>query len=307
MKTSSTLWSNGAWSFLNQITRVASLALVMIVLSRHFGPQLFGSFAVGIAFVRLFSVVAAFGLDRVIVRHLVEQPHAKSTIVSRAFALKLALAASSYFLLLIVGLFGINDRITLIVVAFAGAGLLFQAFDVFDFAFQAQHRFRSIFIGRGVPIAFSTAIKLGALLANASLWTFAALECFEAFAVAFALFALYRRDASVENGHETTMSILPLRLLGEGAPLLLTALAVMIYMRADVILLGKLVGYSAAGIYSAAAQISEGCALFPMAFAPALFPMLVRWRKQGTHFYHRQFEKLFLGTIAAGIDRKSVV
>ena len=77
------------------------------------------------------------------------------------------------------------------------------------------------------------------------------------------------------------MSIKQTRWLSEGFPLLLAALAVMIYMRSDIILLGKLSGYGAAGIYSAASQISEACALLPLAFAPALFPMLVRWRKQG--------------------------
>jgi PST family polysaccharide transporter len=294
------LISNGAWSFFNQITRVASLAFITIALSRHFGPQLFGSFAFGLAFVRIFGVIAAFGLDRVIVRHLVEQPELRSTIVQRAFRLKLALAFSSYLLMLVVCGFGINDRITLAIAALAGTGLLFQAFDVFDFAFQAHHRFRLIFFGRALPIFFAAAIKLAALLLNAPLWIFGALESLEAACVGIALWLLFRSTTGAYAADET-MSIKQTRWLSEGFPLLLAALAVMIYMRSDIILLGKLSGYGAAGIYSAASQISEACALLPLAFAPALFPMLVRWHKQGADFYHRQFEKLFLGTIVAGV------
>ena len=64
------LASNSAWSLLNQGARVGTLAVVTIALSRHFGPQLFGSLAFGLAFVRIFAVIAAFGLDRVLVRHL---------------------------------------------------------------------------------------------------------------------------------------------------------------------------------------------------------------------------------------------
>jgi O-antigen/teichoic acid export membrane protein len=294
------LWASGAWSFSSQVTRVGSLAIVMVALSRHFGPQRFGAFAFAMAFVRLFGVLAAFGLDRVIVRHLVEHPHARSTIVSRAFAIKLALGAASYVSMLLVCALCLADRMMLVIVALAGAGLFFQACDVFDFAFQAEHRFRLIFIGRAVPIMISTAIKIAALESNAPMWLFAALESVEAAFIALTLFLFSRR---VQRGDlpAAAVSIPPLRLLGEGLPLLLTAFAVMIYMRADVILLGRLTGYAAAGIYSAASQISEGCALFPMAFAPALFPMLVRWRKQGADYYHRQFEKLFLGTIIAGV------
>jgi polysaccharide transporter, PST family len=294
------LWSNSVWSLATQAIRVLSLAIIMIALSRHFGPLRFGAFAFAIAFVRLFGVVAAFGLDRVLVRHLVEQPELRSTIISRAFRLKLAPASASYLLMILVCALGLTDRITLVIVTLAGAGLLFQAFDVFDFAFQAEQRFRLIFFGRALPIILATAIKLVALLANAPLWLFAALESFEAALIAITLFVL-SRNRRQEDVDLTTMSILPTRLLGEGFPILLTALAVMIYMRADVILLGKLAGYTAAGIYSAAAQISEGCALLPMAFAPALFPLLVRWRKQGAQFYHRQFEKLFLVTAMTGV------
>ena len=303
MKSSSaTLFSSGAWSFLNQVVRVASLAFLAIALSRHFGPQKFGSFAFGIAFVRIFGVIAAFGLDRVIVRNLVEQPDQKSAILRRSFWLKLALAVSSYAVMLLLCATGIADRTTLAIVALAGAGLLFQAFDVFDFSFQADHRFRLIFLSRAVPIALSAGIKLGALLMNAPLWMFGVLESVEALAVAVGLFVAYC-TSTISRPLTTSAAsrVQPGRLMAEGFPLLLAALAVMIYMRSDVILLGKLAGYGAAGIYSAASQISEGCALLPMAFLPALFPVLVRWRRNGTDFYRRQFEKLFLGTIIAGV------
>jgi PST family polysaccharide transporter len=75
----------------------------------------------------------------------------------------------------------------------------------------------------------------------------------------------------------------------------------MIYMRSDILMLGKMAGFKVAGIYSAASQVTEACALLPMAFVPALFPVLLRWRKLGPEFYARQFEKLFLGAALAGV------
>ena len=90
------------------------------------------------------------------------------------------------------------------------------------------------------------------------------------------------------------------RLIAEGFPLFLGALAVMIYMRSDIIMLGKMAGYQVAGIYAAASQISEACALLPMALMPPLFPVLVRWRRLGPDFYKRQFERLFLIAATGG-------
>ena len=156
--TGRTLLSNSAWSLLNQGARVAALACVTIALSRHFGPQRFGSLVFGLAFVRIFAVIAAFGLDRILVRHFVETDGGSSAMVRSAFFLKLLIAILSYLALIgLVLLLEPHDRLTLAIVLLAGGGLLFQAFDVFDFFFQAQNRFRLAFYGRTLPIALSTA------------------------------------------------------------------------------------------------------------------------------------------------------
>lgn len=300
--TGGTLLSNSAWSLLNQIARVGTLAVVSIALSRHFGPLRFGSLVFGLAFVRIFAVIAAFGLDRVLVRHLVEAGGEIAGILQRGFRLKLGIALCSYLsLLALVFLIEPPDRLTLAIVVVAGGGLLFQPFDVFDYAFQAQNRFRLTFVGRTLPVLLSAALKLGAIIAAAPLLAFAALETLESALIALALFGVYRRFRPAPLTTDQSLPIAARPLLREGLTLLLGSLAAMIYMRSDVLILGKMVGYKAAGLYAAASQITEACALFPMAFVPALFPILLRWRKLGPACYQQQFEKLFLGAVLAGI------
>ncbi|MGI8431716.1 MAG: flippase [Chthoniobacterales bacterium] len=292
---------NSAWSLLNQLTRVAALALVMIALSRHFGPERFGSLAFGLAFVRIFAVLAAFGLDRVLVRQFVESPNDGRVILRRALRLRLAIAFLSYAsLLALVFALDPHDRLTMTIVCLAGGGLLFQAFDVFDFYFQAQNRFHLIFLGRSIPVVISTGVKLAAVVMGAPLLVFAALETAEMALIAGALLSVYfcRRAASPLAASPASR---PRRtLLREGLPLVLGSLASMIYMRSDILLLGKMAGFKAAGLYSAAAQITEACALLPMAFIPALFPILLRWRALGGEVYRRRYEALFLGAFLAG-------
>src|ERR1700736_5210941 len=157
MKSSdATLLSNGAWSLLNQITRVATLAVVTIAARRPFGPKPFGSLAFGLAFVRIFAVIAAFGLDRIVVRHLIAFADARRSILKAAIRVKFGIALASYATLLgIVFIIDPHDRLTLAIVVVAGASLLFQSLDVFDFFFQAGNRFRLIFFGRAVPVLLS--------------------------------------------------------------------------------------------------------------------------------------------------------
>ncbi|HEY2342546.1 MAG TPA: flippase, partial [Chthoniobacteraceae bacterium] len=303
MKTAGqTLLSNSAWSLLNQGTRVGGLAVVTIALSRHFGPQLFGALNFGLAFVRIFAVVAAFGLDRILVRHFVETDGGSGATVRSAFFLKLVIALLSYLALIaLVSLVDPRDRLTFAIVLLAGGGLLFQAFDVFDYFFQAQNRFRLAFYGRTLPLALSTALKIGAIFASAPLLVFAALETVETALIGLALFVVYRRSCPAPVNRDPVRPVASQHLLREGLPLLLGSLAAMIYMRSDILMLGKMISFRAAGIYSAASQITEACALLPMAFVPALFPVLLRWRKLGMAYYSRQFEKLFLGAALTGV------
>ena len=300
--TGRTLLSNSAWSLLNQGARIAALAIVTVTLSRHFGPQRFGALVFGLAFVRILAVIAAFGLDRILVRHFVETDGGSGATLRSAFFLKLVIALLSYLALVaLVFLVDPHDRLTFSIVLLAGGGLLFQAFDVFDFFFQAQNRFRLVFFGRTLPIVLSTAIKMGAILAGAPLLVFAALETVETALIALALFVVYRRCRPAKMSRDSVRPVAARSLLREGLPLLLGSLAAMIYMRSDILMLGKMAGYKAAGIYSAASQITEACALFPMAFVPAIFPVLLGWRTRGPVFYRQQFERLFLGAILAGL------
>ncbi len=296
-----TLVINSVWSLLNQVTRVGTMAIVMIALSRHFGPERFGTLAFGFAFVRIFAVIAAFGLDRILVRHLAECTGDPSAILRGAFRLKFFIALGSYLALMVtVWAFDPRDRLMLTIVLLAGAGLLFQPFDVFDYAFQAQSRFRLTFLGRALPLLVGTGLKIGAILAGAPLLAFAFLETLEAALIGGALIVIYRKifgrqpriDSASINWHP---------ILAQGIPLLLSSLAILVYMRTDVLMLGKLAGYQASGIYSAAAQVAEACTLVSVAVTPVLFPILLRWRASGLAFYHRQFEKLFLVAFLAGL------
>ncbi len=295
------LLSNSVWSLLNQCARVGSLALVLVALSRYFGPARFGALAYGLAFVRIFTVIAGFGLDRILVRQFVEAGENSTALLGKAFRLKLVFALISYGALLAL-LRGINpgDRLTFSIVALAGGGLVFQASDVYDYFFQAQNRFDRVFLGRTLPILLGTGLKLAAIALGSSLLLFAFLETVEMALIAAALHGVFRSIRVVPAGDEKIPTLTTRQLLGEGFPLLLGSLAAMIYMRSDVLMLGKMAGFRAAGFYSAASQITEACALFPMAFVPALFPILLRWRARGAAFYRQQFERLFMGAAIAG-------
>ena len=86
-------------------------------------------------------------------------------------------------------------------------------------------------------------------------------------------------------------------LLGElmrGAmPLLLSGLAIMLYMRIDVVMLRSLAGTSATGVYAAAVRISELWYFVPVALASSLLPEILRSRADGAAAYGRRLQQFY--------------
>ena len=66
------------------------------------------------------------------------------------------------------------------------------------------------------------------------------------------------------------------RLLANSWPLLMSALAIMAYMKMGQIMLGNMVGAKELGIYSAAVRLTELWYFIPVAIASSVFPALVR-------------------------------
>ncbi|MCI0663328.1 MAG: flippase, partial [Acidobacteria bacterium] len=83
-------------------------------------------------------------------------------------------------------------------------------------------------------------------------------------------------------------------LLKESWPLILAGLSVVLYMKIDVVMLGKMSGDREVGLYSAASRLSEAFYFLPMIIVSSLTPMLLRARASGAEHYRASLLKLYV-------------
>ncbi|EMO60291.1 polysaccharide biosynthesis domain protein [Leptospira borgpetersenii serovar Pomona str. 200901868] len=74
-------------------------------------------------------------------------------------------------------------------------------------------------------------------------------------------------------------------LLRDSWMLLLSGLAVIVYMRIDQIMIGQMMGDEAVGIYTAAVKISEVWYFIPMAVASSIFPAILKAKEFSQELY----------------------
>ena len=140
---------NTAWLLGDKFLRMALGLLVGVWVARYLGPGGFGILHYAIAFVTLFTTLATMGLNNIIIRDVVRKPHEKDEVMGTAFVLKLL---GGFFISILavslIYLFKPDDRQTLFLVAIISTGMIFRAFDVIEFWFQAQVKSKYIIFAK---------------------------------------------------------------------------------------------------------------------------------------------------------------
>ena len=285
---------NTGWLLLDRVFRMALGLVIGIWMARALGPVKFGQFNYALAFVALFSAVSNLGLDGVVVRNLVNAPEAVNQTLGSALLLKLAGSVAAIILCMgSVVLVNPGDSGIHVLVAVISLGLLFQSFDVIDLWFQSRVVSKYAVIARLPSFLVFTAARISLILTALSLTMFAWAQTLEILFSAIGLLVVYRHL----GGHVADWRPrydMALALISECWPLIFSSLSVMLYMKVDIVMLGKISGDRSVGIYSAATRLSEGFYFIPMIIASSVAPMLLRARARSPEQYMEGLFRLYI-------------
>jgi PST family polysaccharide transporter len=287
------------WLFLDRVVRMGMGLFVGVWVARYLGPTKFGALNFAIAYIGLFVSVNTLGLEGVVVRELLHNPDDTNEILGTTLALRIGAGLLSIAAAVVI-LVGIqpHDRISLLLVCILTWTFAFQAFDTIDVFFQAQVLSKiTVWAKNGAFLAFA-AIRVWLICAKAPLWTFAAAMTGEAALGAAGLLVGYHLSGSrmlAWRVHWTRAC----HLLRQSWPLIFSAMAIMIYMKLDMVMLKVMKGDLAVGIYAAATRISEVWYFIPSAIVSSVSPAILRTKDDPVLFYSRLRKLFSLMTLTA--------
>ncbi|MBO1057648.1 MAG: flippase [Dolichospermum sp. JUN01] len=284
--------ANTGWLFADRILRMGVGLFVGVWVARYLGVEQFGVFNYATAFVALFSTLSTLGLDAIVVRSIVREPEKRAEILGTAFWLKLfggiaalVLAVSSIIVV------RHDDQLTISLVAILSSVGIFQAFDTIDLWFQSQVQSKYTVIAKNTAFVITALVKVTLISIQAPLIAFAWTALGEVGLGAIGLIISYR-----VRGYSPWLwpwsSPLAKTLLKESWPLILSGLAIMVYMRIDQIMLGQMVGDKAVGLYSAATRICEVWYFIPTVITSSYAPEIYASRNLSDTIYYDKLRKL---------------
>ncbi len=296
--------SNSGWLLADKILRMGVGVFVGIWIARYLGPDRFGMWNFATAFAALFGIFATLGLDGIVIRELVKKPERHNVLLGSAFALKLAGGVVALLMALIVILFVNNgEALTLWLVGISAAGFIFQSVNVIDFHFQAQVKSKYTVYSVSAAFILMTLVKIYLLLMSAPLVAFAWAGLGEIVLTALFLLMAYRANHLNMRNWQHDGYVMS-RLLKDSWPLIVAGLAVMLYMRIDVVMLQQMVGEREVGIYAAATKISEVWYFLPSIIVASVSPAIIKAHSLNPVQYISRLRQLyfFMVWLAIGIS-----
>ncbi len=271
---------NVGWLLLERVATLVVGLAVNLWFVRYLGPERYGVYAYGLSYTALFAAVAALGLDTITVREIARAPQRAGEILGTVFGVRALAGIAAYAIIVVSTLLSDVDPATRVVTCIVAASVVFTGIGVFDFWFRANVRSRPAVIARTAATLGTHLVRCALILAGAGLGAFAVLFVASAAATAGAMYLQYRRDRRGEAAL-TFRRALVWPLVRDAWPLVLSGLAVTVYMRLDQVMLGRMTTNRETGIYATAVTFSELFYFIPSAVAETVFPYVVQARDRG--------------------------
>ena len=285
--------ANTGWLFVDKVLRRGVGLFVGVWIARYLGPEQFGLWNFAIAFTALFGAFATLGLDSIVVRELVKNPERQNELLGSAFALKVIGGAITLLIAIIaISLVRSGETLALWLVGLSAAGFIFQSVNVIDFYFQSKVQSRYTVYAANGAFVLMTLVKIALLLNSAPLIAFAWAGLTEIALTAIFLMLAYRINHQGIRGWRFRSKVAS-ALLKDSWPLILSGIAIMIYMRIDQIMIGQMLGDKEVGLFSAAVRISEVWYFIPLAIVSSVFPAIIAAKQQSESLYLQRLQKLF--------------
>lgn len=263
----------------DRLWRMVISLVVGIWVIRYLGPVNYGLINYVLAFIGIATVVTSFGMDGFLIKELISSSGQKNKLIYSAFLLRIIASCLSFLVVMWLLYFTNEPKNVFIIFLLVAPQLFTNAFAVVDLAFQAELRSKVTIICRNAFFVLGAILKLIAVFSHQNIYVFAALMVLDISLADIFLFFYYRKTNARVLFKELQLSYLK-EISLKSMPFLFSSVAIVIYMKVDQILLGKLTSSKEVGYFSAATKISEIFYFIPLVITGSLFGLLINSRKE---------------------------
>lgn len=283
--------SNAGWIIACKIIQAITSIIVSMLTARYLGPSNFGIINYAASLVSFCTPIMQLGLTNVIVQELTDNPEQDGKIVGTATLLNII---SSLFCIGGITLFSYfanpNSPITILVCALYSLMLLFQAFELIQYWFQAKLLSKYSSIVSLVAYLSMTAYKVVLLVLGKDVVWFSISYSIDYFIISILLFIVYKK---MNGGKLGFSSELAKKMFNKGKHYIVAGLMVNIFAQSDKLMIKHMMGDDYTGYYSAASTLATMSSFVFVAIIDTMRPVIFESKKQQSQSYHLNIKRLY--------------
>jgi O-antigen/teichoic acid export membrane protein len=265
---------------------------VGIYVARYLGPERFGLLSYTLSFVWLFSSLASFGLDEILVRELVKSPEQRNNLLGTVFWLKVCGTLVMGTTIALVLKYTVEDQQTYWMIALITFGFLFQATNVVDFYFQSQVQSKFAVRAQAIQLILTSLFKIYLVWNQAELIWFAFALMLDQAVVAVLFLLVYHWKIGWFPFFSFRWKQAK-KLMRDAWPLIFAGMVVSVYMKIDQVMLKEMLDVKAVGVYAAAVKLCEAWYFLPTALIASLFPAVIEAKIKSKTLYDKRVQNLY--------------
>ena len=285
-------FANTSWLLGERILRMGVSLFIGIYVARFLGPEKFGLLSYTLSFVLLFSSLASFGLDDILVRELVKQPKQRNDLLGSVFWLKICGTLVMGTAIALVLQFKAEDQQTYWMIALITFGFLFQATNVVDFYFQSQVQSKFAVRAQAFQLLVTSLFKIYLVWNQAELIWFAFALMLDQAVVAVLFLLVYHWKIGWFPFFSFRWTEAK-KLMIDAWPLIFAGMVVSVYMKIDQVMLKEMLDAKAVGVYAAAVKLCEAWYFLPTALIASLFPAVIEAKIKSKTLYDKRVQNLY--------------
>ncbi|WP_072273288.1 flippase [Peribacillus simplex] len=290
---------NTSWLMAFNIYSMFLSLVIGSLTARYLGPENYGVLGYGASLVTIFISISKLGLDAVIINELVVQPEKKGDYLGAALVMRLVASVISVIgISVLVLIIEPGNELLLTVTFFQSLAIVFQVHETFNYWFQTELKSKYYVMSSILALTITGAWRIYLLYSSASVEWFALSSSIQAFVVLIMATVIFRKLAQLKlNASLDDIKYL----LSRSHHFIIANLSIALYMQIDKIMLGKVLGEEAVGLYSAAMTIALLWVFIPNAIINSAMPLIISERKKNYSGFIKRLQVLLLTITIIGV------
>ncbi|MFZ2310322.1 MAG: flippase [Patescibacteria group bacterium] len=293
-------FANTGWMFFGQMFSLLVSFFIGAWLARYLGPTKYGIFSYAIAFTGLFSFIASLGVDGILSRELVDKSDNKDKLLGTGFIIELV-GGLLAFLIVFISSFVFEDRalVRQLIIIYSLIFII-SPINIINVFFQSQVKAKINSKIKIYTLVISSVLKiLLILLGGGVIW----LTWIFFFDFLFnCIFLVYYYTKTGFNIFSWKYDYKLAKKILSGSLFLILAMAAnYIFLRADQVMIGAMLGEREVGLYAVAVKFVEVWYFIPVIICSSLFPAIINSKKINELVYRKRLKGFFIMLFLIGI------